>query len=206
MQSIFGETKPRDPIMRALFDAPLSDVAGPWRRVVMPMVGGITAIGFDRTGEDMLVTSHNGQSVMCGVSGEVLYRNREQDGLDTSALKGTRLDHPAEERFDMAGLFGGALRTQTDDGWSVERIAVAPDALRDAMQPDITHCLLHQNGASIHFNHPKWDSYNKDRSFHLLAREPEDIRAFGFSWTGRTLALATSADLTIWNRPAPLAL
>lgn len=206
MKSLFRNPASQDPIRRALSDAALAADIGPWRSVVMPMVGGITALGFDRTSEDMLVTSITGQSVMCGVMGEVLYRNREQDGLDVAALKGTRLDQPATERFDMAGLFGGALRTQTNDGWSVERIMSGSANLRDALHSDVVNCVLHPQGASIHFLGPQWDDYTKDRRFNLLAREREDIRVFGFSWTGRTLVIATSCDIKVWSRPAPLPL
>jgi hypothetical protein len=155
-------------------------------------VGGLTAVGFDRTRDEMLVTSANGQSIISGQTGQRLYRNREQDGLDISALKGTRLDSPADERFDMAGLYGGGLRRVTDDGWAVE-------VVRDK-------CVLHPANASIHFLDPAWDTYKKDATFHLLDHGGEDIRACGFSWTGRSLVVATPSTLAIWARPAPLTL
>ncbi|MCW1950629.1 MAG: hypothetical protein KIH44_004585 [Octadecabacter sp.] len=166
--------------------------AGPWTQVAVLGIGGLTALGFDRASEMMLVTSVNGQSVIDGFTGEILYRNREADGLDTSALKGTRLDHPADERFDMSGLYGGGLRCVTDDGWYVERLG--------------PNCVLHPAGASVHFLGAKWADHNKDATFYLLDRSGEDIRALGFSWTGRTLVCATPSTLSVWNRPAPLAL
>ena len=196
MQSLFGAAQPLDPVAKALAAATPVAVAGPWRRINVLGVGGLNALGFNRKSEEMLVTSVNGQSVISGDTGEILYRNRDDDGLDISALKGTRLDHPADERFDMAGLFGGALRTVTDDGWSIEPLAGSSGV----------HCVLQPPGASVHFSDPKWAAHNKDATFHLIARESEDIRAFGFSWTGRTLVLATPSDLTLWNRPAPLSL
>ncbi len=192
MQSILSGTGPRDPVSLALSTAELALNVGPWTQVTVLGVGGLSAVGFDRASETMLVTSSNGQSVINGATGDILYRNRDDDGLDASALKGTRLDHPADERFDMAGLFGGGLRSVTDDGWSVERLG--------------KHCVLHPAGASVHFLDAKWAAYNKDATFHLLDRSGEEIRALGFSWTGRTLACATPSTLLIWNRPAPLAL
>jgi len=193
MQSLFGAGRgAHDPITCALEAADVALTAGPWQKITVLGIGGLNAIGFDRKSEVMLVTSTNGQSVIAGTTGEILYRNRNEDGLDTAALKGTRLDHPAEERFDMAGLFGGGLRAVTNDGWSVERIGV--------------HCLLHPKDASVHFLGPTWDSYNRDATFHLLDRSGEDIRVLGFSWTGRTLVCATPSTLAIWGRPAPLTL
>lgn len=191
MQSLFGQNG-ADPIGRALEEAQLAVRAGPWDQIAVMGIGGLTALGFDRACKDMLVTSISGQSVISAITGEVLYRNRDDDGLDTSALKGTRLDHPADERFDMAGLYGGGLRTMTDDGWSVEQLR--------------GHCVLYPAGASIHFLSPAWESYEKDATFHLLDRSGEDIRALGFSWSGRTLVYASPNTLSIWGRPAPLTL
>lgn len=192
MQSLFGAGVSGDPIDVALAAADVAQQAGPWRQVTVLAVGGLTAVGFDRAGDTLLVTSSNGQSVVNAETGEIMYRNRDADGLDISALKGTRLDSPADERFDMAGLYGGGLRTMTDDGWNVEVIRGA--------------CVLHPVGASIHFLGPQWDSFAKDRRFHVLDRSGENIRAFGFSWTGLTLIVATPSTLTIWGRPAPLTL
>jgi len=192
MQSFLSGAGPRDAVSLALNAAELAVNAGPWRQVAVLGIGGLNAVGFDRASETMLVTSANGQSVIDAATGEIVYRNRDADGLDTSALKGTRLDHPADERFDMAGLFGGGLRCMTDDGWSVERLG--------------PHCVLHSAGASVQFLDTKWAAHNKDATFHLLDRSGEDIRALGFSWTGRTLVCATPSTLSIWNRPAPLAL
>ncbi|SMX37328.1 hypothetical protein [Octadecabacter ascidiaceicola] len=189
MRSFLG---PHDPVSLALVAAELAVNVGPWKQAAVLGIGGLNAVGFDRASETMLVTSVNGQSVIDGATGEILYRNRDEDGLDASALKGTRLDHPADERFDMAGLYGGGLRTMTDDGWSVERIG--------------SYCVLHPAGASVHFLDAKWAEYNKDASFHLVDRSGEEIRAHGFSWTGRTLICATPSTLSIWNRPAPLTL
>lgn len=192
MQSLFGETRGADPIERALAAAPVAVQAGPWQQIKVLGIGGLTALGFDRASEEMLVTSRNGQSVISGASGEIIYRNRDDDGLDIKSLKGTRLDHPADERFDMAGLYGGGLRTTTDDGWSVEQLR--------------GRRVLHPPGASIHFLGSAWDSHSKDSTFFLIDSTVDDIRAFGFSWTGRTLVCASSGTLTIWGRPAPLTL
>ena len=192
MQSLFKSSTPSDPITHALADAPVVQTAGPWKPVVTMAVGGLSAVGFDRASDTLLVCSANGQSVIDTASGDVLYRNRDANGLDVSTLKGTRLDHPADERFDMAGLFGGGLRTVTDDGWSVAHLQ--------------GHAILHPPGASIFFAAPKWQDHNKNGTFYLLDRSREDIRAFGFSWTSHSLVLATPSTLMLWHRPCPLKL
>ena len=192
MQSLFRGAVQSDPVQAALADAQILHSAGPWRHVTTLAVGGLNAVGFERTSEVMLVTSINGQSVIAGETGDVIYRNRDADGLDVAALKGTRLDHPADERFDMAGLFGGGLRRMTDDGWSIEAVHGA--------------AVIHPPDASIHVLSPKWARHAKDATFHLLEPAGEELRVIGFSWTGRTAITATPSTLRIWGRPAPLTL
>ena len=109
MQSLFGVSDPDDPITQALADAEPMQAAGPWQPVTTLAVGGLTALGFDRASDTLLICSTSGQSVVSGATGEMLYRNLDNDGLDIAALKGKRLDHPADERFDMAGLYGGGF-------------------------------------------------------------------------------------------------
>jgi hypothetical protein len=196
MQSFFGAAPTLTPVAQAVAQAEPAISARPWQPVNVRAIGGLTALGFARSRDVLLVTSQSGQSVMDGTTGEIMYRNRDADGLDTSALKGTRLDHPADERFDMVGLYGGALRTMTDDGWSIEKIAT----------PAGVQCLLQPPKASIHFADPKWNGHGKDATFYLMGTAGDNIRAFGFSCTGRILALATSGSLTLWSRPAPLSL
>lgn len=199
IQSLFGE-KQRDglgPVRAALEGADVVTEIPPWQHITTIAVGGLTAVGFERGSETLLVTSVSGQSVMDATTGTRLFRNRADDGYDVHALKAARLDHPAIERIDMAGLHGGALRRETRDGWSVDMF--------DLAWPQ-TSCVLHPPKASIYFLKPGWAHGIKDATFHLLAREPEDIRAFGFSWTGRSLVLATPSTLKIWARSAPLQL
>lgn len=140
-QSLFG-TQGAGPVADALATADIMVTAGPWQQVATLAIGGLTAVGFDRAQDIMLVTSSNGQSVIDATTGAILYRNRDGDGLDIPALKGTRQDHPADERFDMVGLYGGGLRTMTNDGWYVDRVA--------------GHCILQLPDASIDFLHAKW--------------------------------------------------
>lgn len=194
--SFFNGTVASDPVDAALSEATVCGDVGPWRAQPLVAIGGLTAVGFARTDETLLVCSSQGQSVIDAATGTTLYRNHEDDGLDWAALKGTRLDHPADERFDMAGLPGGGLRSATNDGWSVMQLG----------QGDASLCLLHPPGASVFNLRPTIAEVTLDATFHLLARERAEIRAFGFSWTGRSLVLATASDLRIWSRDAPLTL
>ncbi len=81
----------------------------------------------------------------------------------------------------VCGLVGGGLPTQTDDGWGVEALSID--------WPDTSLLLL-----------GKYESiYPPASRFWKLAIERE-LRGFGFSYTGRTLLIAISSDVTIWKR------
>ncbi|MCF2904565.1 hypothetical protein L0666_06165 [Octadecabacter sp. CECT 8868] len=194
MKRLFGDGQQEQTtlVRSELAAADPAKVAGPWAHIAALGIPYIKALGFDRVSEDMLVVTSNGQSVICGQTGDIIYRNRDEDGFDAEALKGTRLDHPANERFDMAGPFGGGLRTRLKDGWKVEQL----DQYR-VLTPAL---------GSIHFRGPSWDGQDHDDTFHLLDRSGDSLQVLGFSWTGRTLVCATSKTLNIWARPAPLTL
>lgn len=198
IRSLFGSSTSRDglaPVRRALAQTARAQTAAPWSHIATCAVGGLTAVGFERGSETLLITSATGQSVVDATTGTRLYRNRDADGFDVQALKAARLDHPAIERIDMAGLYGGALCAVTDDGWSVDRLS--------PRWPE-TCCILHPPGASIYHLKADWTPGEKNATFHLLERTREPICAFGFSWTGRSLVLATPSTLQIWARTAPL--
>ena len=181
-----------EPIRKALKDAKLTREALPWRLVSERAVGGLIAVGFERNNENLLVVSPNGQSVIDCTSGEVVYRNREENGYDIENLQGRRLDNPSSPPFSMSGLDGGKLRAGTSDGWGVQEIAI---------EWPKTHCFLEPPNASIFFSKTSsYDPFDRDSTFFLLSKDISETRAFGFSWTGKTLIWADSSDLRIWHR------
>ena len=191
MQNLFAakQADGLDPVRDALLAARAVDTADIWHPVGTHTIGGLVAVGFDRTSEEMLIVAENGQSVVDCRSGTLRYRNEDADGYDAPPLKAARLDHPAAERFDMAGMDGGGLRAATSDGWHVDRISLC--------WPE-TYCILHPPDASIHALAQV--QRGMGTTFYLMAKEREEIRAFGFSWTGESLVLATASNLRIWTR------
>ncbi|MCP4316807.1 MAG: hypothetical protein GY789_12540 [Hyphomicrobiales bacterium] len=180
-----------DPIRTSLVDSQIWHETPVWKCVVERAGGGLRAVGFDRNSEDLLVISANGQSVVDSSTGASMFRNRESDGYDADQLKGSRLDRPQDTAFDVAGIDGGALRTCTHDGWHAQAFQLAwPEA----------HYVLHPPGASIYNLRSHMQQYQKDAIYFLLAREIGDVWAYGFSWSGRTLVLATNSDIKIWQR------
>lgn len=180
-----------DPIRQALESAEPAQDMPPWRLVAHRAIGGLWAVGFERQSEMMLVVSSSGQSVIDGTTGEVLYRNREEDGYNLHRLQASRLDNPKTAPIHMSGLDGGSLRSSTVDGWTVDQLPIN--------WPE-TYSILQPPGASIYFLKKEWRKVKRDASFYVLQNEATEIRAFGFSWTGKTLVWADSSDLYIWSR------
>ncbi|MNT83089.1 hypothetical protein D3C72_2229080 [compost metagenome] len=87
----------------------------------------------------------------------------------------------------MAGINGGGLPLATADGWMIEDIILAwPEQ----------HLLLVEPGSWLH-----GARYNRPALFHKLGVELE-VRAFGFSYTGLSLVIATAAEVVVFGRCA----
>ncbi|MFI8420497.1 hypothetical protein [Streptomyces sp. NPDC085479] len=192
-----GLTPYQESLRRRLLTAPVVPAPAPWRNVFggMAAVGGLTGIGFGvdtATDHDLvMVVSSQGYGVFDAVTGERIARDRDpedDDGPDVSPdLSCPWIGPLAGQRVRVAGLYGGGLHS-SGDGWRV-----------DVEAPDWPHhrILLSSNGGNWH-RAPHTEGW-----WHVLHSTWSTLRAVGFSPTGRTLAVATSSDLTLWTR-APL--
>jgi hypothetical protein len=80
-------------------------------------------------------------------------------------------------------LWGGGLITFTKDGWNVERVTLA--------WPEES-LLLFEPSLRI--------PYEEGSQFYKIAVPITEVRAFGFSYSGKTLVIATSSDVSIFAR------
>jgi hypothetical protein len=136
-----------------------------------------------------MVTSMDGHGLLDAVTGEKAARDRRPDP-DTETpdvspdLACPGLGPVAGTQVRIAGLFGGGLHSTTPDGWCLDVVA-----------PEWPHhrVLLSADGGALKGPHGGswWHVFNSDYS---------TLRAAGFSPSGRTLAVATSSDLTLWTR------
>ncbi|MGA5821740.1 hypothetical protein ACPC54_28215 [Kitasatospora sp. NPDC094028] len=160
----------------------------PWRPVgrgLIP-VGGLLGIGFavhPDTGHDLVLTvSSSGHGLFDAVTGEKLEREydpeEDPDGPDLSC---PGIGPVADVRIPVAGLWGGGLHSGAD-GWHVE--VISPEWPH--------HRVLLTSGA--------WTGAPGTDLYHVFHSSWSTFRAAGFSPTGRTLAVATSSDLTLWTR------
>ncbi|MGW6562821.1 hypothetical protein [Streptomyces hydrogenans] len=184
----------QEALRRRLLAAPVVPAPAPWRSVFggHAAVGGLTGIGFGvdpGTGHDLvMVVSHAGYGVFDAVTGERIARDSdpEDDGPDgTPDLSCPWIGPLAGRRVRIAGLSGGGLHSTGGDGWTV-----------DVEAPDWPHhrVLLSDNGGNWH-RPPHTEGW-----WHVLHSTWSTLRTVGFSPSGRTLAVATSSDLTLWTR------
>ncbi|MFF3314371.1 hypothetical protein ACFYV5_02530 [Streptomyces sp. NPDC003035] len=195
-ESSVGGLSPYQRELRKRFlAAPQVAAPAPWRQVFDPYVavGGLLGIGFGvdpgSGGDLVMVVSHDGHGLFDAVTGERIARDRdpdpEGDVPDGPDLSCPGLGPLEGVRVRIAGLYGGGLHTSASGGWSVD--VVAPDWPHERV-------LLSGDGGMPHRgpHGEKW--------WHVFHSRWSELRAVGFSPSGRTLAVATSSDLTLWTR------
>ena len=175
--------------LRAMYQridaAPLTPEPAPWKRVDHA-VGGLTEIGFADDTDLLVVLSGQGRGIYDCTSGERLERDYDSDfPHDARNLTTPGFGVLEGKTIRTAGLAGGGLPSGTDDGWCVHRFAFHwPEEI----------LLLTPPGNWIYGGVPSMGS-----DFYRLGSDSE-IRAFGFSPTGRTLVIATGSDLAILTK------
>ena len=176
-----------DPLRREIEQRQIAPAPAPWQLKARLSIAGLLEIGFDADSELLLVASSSGRSVIDCQSGEKVARDRT-DNLGSDRHLQTRGIGPLQDRvIRMAGINGGGLPVATADGWMVEDITLAwPEQ----------HLLLVEPGSWLH-----GARYHRPALFHKLGVELE-VRAFGFSYTGLSLVIATAGEVLAYGRCA----
>ncbi|MEY9863669.1 hypothetical protein ABH935_009322 [Catenulispora sp. GAS73] len=172
---------------------PTTHAPEPWERVTDPLIsiGGLIGVGFaphPETRRDLLlVISSDGRGLFDPATGEKLDRDRDPDWStpDNPELTCPGIGPLAGTSIRISGLFGGGLNTTSGDGWTVS--VVSPD------WPHHRILLSTDGGLNRGPAEVNW--------WHIFHADYSELRAAGFSPSGRTLAVATSSDITLWNRP-----
>ncbi|MEX1653406.1 hypothetical protein ABZ960_09540 [Streptomyces pseudovenezuelae] len=179
-----------------LASVPVLPAPAPWQPVFdsCAAVGGLLGIGFAThpdSGHDLvMVVSTDGHGLFDAVTGEKVARDRDPDPESGTPDAAPDLTCPglgpiAGRRVHIAGLFGGGLHATTADGWHVEVVSPA--------WPH--HRVLLSRGSGMPHRDP-----HGERWWHVFHSHGSEHRAAGFSPSGRTLAVATSSDVTLWTR------
>lgn len=171
---------------RRIDAAPVTEEPSAWRRVGEHSVGGLTDIGFANDSDLLIVLSGQGRGLFDCTTGERVGRDHSTDyPHDERNLTTTGFGVLNGQAIRTAGLAGGGLPTGTHDGWCVHRFALHwPEEI----------LLLTPPGHWIYGDAPSMGS-----DFYRLGADSE-VRAFGFSPTGRSLIIATGSDLVILTK------
>ncbi|AZD09391.1 hypothetical protein C4K26_3996 [Pseudomonas chlororaphis] len=181
----FMSTSHLDPLRAVIKQCQTSHPPSPWELAGEYTVASLFDVGFDRDSELLLVSSSSGLGLFDCETGKKIARDTSDRALTDRFLECKGIGVLANKTIRMAGVYGGSLPASTPDGWSIETVTLKwPEE----------HLLLLKPGSWLH-----GADCNRPSSFHKLAIE-YDVRAFGFSYSGQTLVIATSGDLVIYRR------
>ena len=173
------------PLVKAINRAPFCDPLAPWRKIAKIAVGGLTSVGFSREAELLLVVSTQGRSVIDCNTGEVVERDRSEYEESYSNLVAEGVGVMCDEQVRITGMYGGGVANLTQDMWMCHELVLE--------FPESTLMLV-EPGSWL------YGSLYGQRGDFIKIGSALELRAFGFSPTGQTLLIATSSDLTIYNR------
>ncbi len=159
----------------------------PWARVSVERFFEMpVAMGFAPGTEWLVVLTHDGLTVVDAKTGDTLadepgHSGNAEGEHDPYPVSVVGIGPLAGRRIPVAGLWGGGLKAFTPDGWKVRRIA--PNWPCESLV------------LKVPYDDPSSES---DREF-LLVKDWPELRAFGFSDSGRTLVVAAEF-LSLWKR------
>ncbi len=166
---------------------PTTTVPDPWRQTATFAVGGLADVGFAESTDFLLAISSAGRGVFDCAHGTLLGRDDSADfGFDVGNLLAEGLGPLAHVRVRTSGLHGGGLALTTVDGWSLER---------DPRSWPDEQLFLSPPGQTM-----LWQPPGQPMRLTKLADLLAELRAYGFSPTGRTFIVATAADIRAFAR------
>lgn len=157
----------------------------PWSLATTLAVGGLRAVGFDRHSELLLIVSSAGRGVIDCTDGTRVARDDSEYYAGEESLEAAGIGPLQGATIRMSGLFGGGLPTRTTDGWSVEVIV---------LDWPVSEVVLLEPKSFLYGS-----LYGKPTAFHKIGSDSE-MRACGFSYSGRSLVIATTSTISIFRR------
>lgn len=170
-----------------LIKLPVGVPPSPWRQTAVSAVGGLTDVAFAESSDLLLVISSAGRGLFDCATGERIARDPSEDfEFDLFNLTAPGIGPTGSHRFRTAGLHGGGLARCTSDGWSADLLTLSWPSESLFLTPP---------------GHWIYDpAYKKLPLASTKVVTEYEIRAFGFSPTGKTLIFATGSDVTIFHR------
>ena len=143
------------------------------------MAGGLVAVGFGEGSDLALVVTHDGRGLIDCLTGEKVARDAATIYPDEQTFRIEGIGPLAGTSVATAGIDGGELRLETDDGW-----------LLDGR-------LSNSSDDEIRLLPPKPSESTEPAIF---AGFMPEVRVYGFSPTGRSFIIATGAEVFVYAR------
>jgi hypothetical protein len=165
----------------------IEPVFPPWQRTIHA-VGGLTEIGYVPASDLLLAVTYSGRGLFDCTSGQRVVRDHtppeEGEWYDDTGLLARGIGPADRQLIRLAGLHGGGLPRCARDGWSLELVAPDWPLQSIIIQPPGRCVLIERFAAGC-----------------AKIEEDHEIRAFGFSDTGRSFVVAVPHSLMIYSRP-----
>ncbi len=160
----------------------------PWKSLGIFAIGGLFAVGFSDESDLLQVVSSQGNGVFNCTNGERVARDYSDvfSLFDEATMKVQGIGPLQSQLISTAGLYGGSLPSITPDGWQLQ------DELTKSQHPSqgpIHSIFLKQTAP---YQEPERTCVGSD--------EPCELRAYGFSPTGRSFVIASSCQIEIFCR------
>src|SRR5882672_12480209 len=154
----------------------------PWHHRGSQPVGGLREIGFADGTDHLLVVSESGRGIFDALTGQRLARDPQP--LDPSWYDEIRLIAKgfgplASHSIRIAGLMGGGLPLTTADRWHLQALTLEWPDISVFLEPPGTSVLVERMSSGC---------------VRLDLAGAGEFRACGFSATGQSFVIATSAD------------
>ncbi len=171
-----------EPLRNRIRKAPIGTPPAPWKNVTVFAIGGLTEIGYADDSDQLLSISSTGRGLFDCLSGKRLardYTEPDESWYDETRLRAFGIGPLESKIIRLSGLHGGGLLRFGINGWSLECLTI--------------DWPMH----SLVLVEPYQSIYDDKTSFTKISVESE-LRAFGFSDTGKSFVIATSSDLYIY--------
>lgn len=172
-------------LVRHLQTLPVMLPPPPWHHSTSFAVGGLLAIGYAEATDLLLVISSQGRGIFdCQFGTKIARDDTDADAFyDAIALLAQGFGPLDGQAIRIAGLFGGGLPKNTQDGWHLEAVPL----------PWPHHRIV--------LEYPFRSMYQDSASATCVGDDGAcELRAYGFSPTGRSFVIATSCGLAIFTR------
>ncbi len=166
----------------------IQEPPAPWKHCTTWAVGGLFQVGYAENTDLLLVLSGQGRGIFNCLTGAKVARDYEEahDFFDPVRLLAQGFGPLENKSIRMAGLFGGGLPHKTEDGWFLEEQAPAWPTRSILLRPPT---VKREDGSLV-------------RGEPMVIGDDGacELRAYGFSETGRSLVIAVSCNLIIFVR------